>query len=137
MSPLHQCLSFVVSCFSDDSRFVSTTLDVRTERQTAALSWVASGLFISIYSVAFALNLVVYCRRFSLPRRGFRIVKSTTESWEDETFAEDFSTVSNTQGGGKRIPNYHLVGKYCVLVGENLFGLPVLVGKKICLLQIM
>ena len=26
------------------------------------------------------------------------------------------------QGGGKRLPNYHLVGENCVLVGENLFG---------------
>ena len=35
------------------------------------------------------------------------------------------------QGGAKRLPNYHLVGENCVLVGENLFGLPDLVGEKI------
>ena len=32
------------------------------------------------------------------------------------------------QGGGKRLPNYHLVGENCFLVVENLFGLPNLVG---------
>ena len=34
------------------------------------------------------------------------------------------------QGGGKRLPNYHLVGENCVLVGENLFDLPDLLGGK-------
>ena len=43
----------------------------------------------------------------------------------------------NVQGGAKRLPNYHLIGENCVLVGENRFGLPDLVGEKICLLQIM
>ena len=41
-----------------------------------------------------------------------------------------------TQGGAKRLPNYHLVGKNCVLVGENLFDLTDLVGENICLLKI-
>ena len=43
------------------------------------------------------------------------------------------------QGGGKRLLNYHLVNENCILVCENLFGLPNsnLVGKNICLLQIM
>ena len=41
------------------------------------------------------------------------------------------------QGGGKRLPNYHLVGENWVLVCENFFGLPDLVGENICLLQIM
>ena len=40
------------------------------------------------------------------------------------------------QGGGKRLPNYHLVGENCFLVGENLFDLPDLVGQNICLLKI-
>ena len=40
------------------------------------------------------------------------------------------------QGGAKRLPNYHLVGEICVLVGENLFDLPDLVGENICLLKI-
>ena len=40
------------------------------------------------------------------------------------------------QGGGKRLPNYYLVGENCVLVGENLFDLPDLVGENICLLKI-
>ena len=40
------------------------------------------------------------------------------------------------QGGAKRLPNYHLVGENCVLVGENLFDLPDLVGENICLLKI-
>ena len=40
------------------------------------------------------------------------------------------------QGGGKRLPNYHLVGENCVLVCENLFGLPDLIGENICLLKI-
>ena len=41
------------------------------------------------------------------------------------------------QGGGRRLPNYHLVSENCVLIGENLFDLPDLVGENICLLQIM
>ena len=40
------------------------------------------------------------------------------------------------QGGAKRLPNYHLVGENCVLVGENLFDLRDLVGENICLLKI-
>ena len=40
------------------------------------------------------------------------------------------------QGGGMRIPNYHFVGENYVLVGENLFDLPDLVGENICLLKI-
>ena len=40
------------------------------------------------------------------------------------------------KGGGRRLPNYHLVGENCVLVGENLFDLPDLVGEVICLLEI-
>ena len=40
------------------------------------------------------------------------------------------------QGGGKRLPKYHLVGENCVLVGENLYDLPDLVGENICLLKI-
>ena len=40
------------------------------------------------------------------------------------------------KGGGKHLPNYHLVGENCVLVGENLFDPPDLVGKNICLLKI-
>ena len=43
---------------------------------------------------------------------------------------------SGVQGGGKRLPNYHLVGDNCVLVDENLFDLPDLVGENICLLKI-
>ena len=41
------------------------------------------------------------------------------------------------QGGGKRLPNYDLVGENCVLVGENLFDPPDLVGESICLLKFM
>jgi len=41
-----------------------------------------------------------------------------------------------TQGGGNYLPNYHLVGENCVLVGENFFDLPALVGENICLLKI-
>ena len=46
------------------------------------------------------------------------------------------STLTIPQGGGKCLPNYHLVGENCVLVGENLFDLPDLVGENICLLKI-
>ena len=35
---------------------------------------------------------------------------------------------TDNQGGGKRPLNYHLVGENCVLVGENLFDLPDMVG---------
>ena len=38
------------------------------------------------------------------------------------------------QGGGKRPPNYHLVGENCILVGENYFDLPNLVGEIFSLL---
>ena len=40
------------------------------------------------------------------------------------------------QGGGKRLPNYHLVGGNCILVDENLFDPPDLVGENTCLLKI-
>ena len=40
------------------------------------------------------------------------------------------------QGGGKRLPNYHLVGENCILVGENFFDLPDLVGENIRLLKL-
>ena len=40
------------------------------------------------------------------------------------------------QGGGRRLQKYHLVDENCVLVGENLFDLPDLVGEKICMLKI-
>ena len=43
---------------------------------------------------------------------------------------------SVVQGGGKRLPNYHLVGENCILVGENLFDLPDLVGENVCLRKI-
>ena len=46
------------------------------------------------------------------------------------------SKVLSKQGGAKRLPNYHLVGENCVLVGESLFDLPDLVGENICLLKI-
>ena len=39
------------------------------------------------------------------------------------------------QGIGKRLPNYYLVGEDCILVGENPFDLPDLVGENICLLR--
>ena len=40
------------------------------------------------------------------------------------------------QGGRKSLLNYHLVGENCVLVGENIFDLPDLVGENICLRNI-
>ena len=43
---------------------------------------------------------------------------------------------SAIQGGAKRLPKYHLVGENCVLIGENLFDLPYLVGENICLLKL-
>ena len=39
-------------------------------------------------------------------------------------------------GDGKRLPNYHLVGENYILVGEDLFDLPDLVGENIRLLNI-
>ena len=40
------------------------------------------------------------------------------------------------QGGGKWLQNYHLVGKNCFLLGDNVFEPPDLVGKNISLLKI-
>ena len=38
------------------------------------------------------------------------------------------------QGDGMRHPNYRLVGENCILVGENYFDLPNLVGEIFSLL---
>ena len=51
-------------------------------------------------------------------------------------YSYNVKTFLTIQGGAKRLPNYHLVGENCVLVGENLFDLPDLVGENICLLKI-
>ena len=58
----------------------------------------------------------------------WRIERRTVKQFDRRVISE--------QGGGKRLPNYHLVGENCVLVGENLFDLPDSVGENICLLKI-